>query len=117
NITDTAFTVTWVSTNKYVGTIYAKEGKDWQVWQPQQTGEIFYDDRDVELNEIGEYTQVPEGVKERYTHHVTVRNLKPETDYSIRVGGGLIGKEIHPEVRTGQLVEELNTPDPGYGSV
>ncbi len=120
NVTDTAVTVSWISDEPYVGGIIFQEGQKarWPVLFAQSVGEFAYDDRDVELNSEGFYIQVSGGLKQRYTHHVTLRNLKPETDYSIRVMGAINGKEMSvTTVQTRDLIEDLQTPDPGYGMI
>jgi Purple acid Phosphatase, N-terminal domain len=119
NVTDTAFTITWVSDDAYVSKVYFQEsGKSWPMIFAQSGKEVAYDDRDVELNADAEYVQVEGGIKERFTHHITIRNLAPEKEYSFRIGGRINGKE--PEVNkasTKPIAEDINTPDPGYGKI
>lgn len=119
NVTESAFAVTWRSDDPYVGNIVYKEGTG--AWLPlfaQLGRDKAWDDRDVELNNEGEYIEIEEGVKDRYTHHASVRGLKPETEYSFRVGGMINGKGTDVEsVTTKAINEELSTPDPGYGHV
>lgn len=120
NVTDTAFTLTWVSDKEYDGKVYYQEGaKAWPTIFAQSGKEIAYDDRDVELNKDGEYELKGESAKKRYTHHVTLRNLKPETEYTLRIGGRINGKEPVKDlkVKTSKLIEDLKTPDPAYGKV
>ncbi len=119
NITDTALTVAWVSDEPYVGKIAYREASEaWPAFLPQSGATVASDDRDIELNSEGEYVVVEGGEKARYTHHVTLRNLKPETEYSFRVvaGFGVTEMEI-TNASTRPLIEELRTPDPAYGRV
>jgi hypothetical protein len=118
NITDTAFTVTWVSDDPYIGRIVYQEGEIWRPMFAQHGLAFAWDDRDVELNELGEYVEVREGAKERYTHHVTIKNLKPDTVYSFRIGGSINGKAMSASVtKTRKIIEGLNAPDPAYGQI
>jgi len=119
NVTDSALTVTWVSDNPYVGRIFYKEGEASFSGVFAQSGAMqSWDDRDVELNKDNQYVQIDGGAKARYTHHVTVRDLKPEATYSFRVGGTLSGKEGEiKSAMTMKLREQLNQPDPAYGKV
>lgn len=60
------------------------------------------------------------------THHVTLKNLKPETAYYYRISTGLHlyryyleedKKQILPSIKTGPVLEELSVPEPVYGQV
>lgn len=119
NITESAFTLTWTSDDQYIGGVVFKEASDsWTPILSQYNFEHFSDDRDVELNEEGEYVEVEAGAQERYTHHVSVYGLTPETEYEVRVTGAIIGKD--PEVGTITTIainDDLKTPDPAYGFV
>jgi hypothetical protein len=118
NITDSGFTVTWVSDDPYVGrVVFQEDDKTWPAIFSQNGKEMAYDDRDVKLNENGTYVQQDSGVIPRYTHHVTVRNVSPRTTYSLRVAGTINGKEIPLKVTTKEIIEDLNTPDPAYGKI
>ncbi len=118
NVTDTAFTLTWVSESPYVGSVVYKEGASWPALFAQSGAKVSFDDRDVELDKDGNYVTVTTGAKERFTHHVTIRNLKPETEYSFRVGGRINGKSAEvTTAKTRALIEDIKTPDPGYGKV
>jgi hypothetical protein len=119
NITDTSFAVSWISDDTYEGQVVFKEGSsNWPVLFAQSGTEIAYEDKDVELNQSGEYVIKDTGLKDRFIHHVTIKNLKPETVYSFRVKGLVNGKsgEID-QVSTISIIEDLNTPDPAYGKV
>jgi len=118
NITDTAFTATWISDSRYSGSIYIKEGNGkWPVLFAQSGKKAFYDDRDLELNVSGQYSLVSGGSKPRYTHHITVRNLKPTTLYSLRIGGIINGRDFPNSIITKDVAKSINVPDPAYGLI
>lgn len=119
NVTESAFTLVWTSEDQYVGEVVVKKASE--SWSPvfAQSGlDKFSDDRDVELNDEGEYVEVEGGAVDRYTHHVTIRELEPETEYMVRVAGKFNGKDPETEnVTTIAINEDLKTPDPAYGKV
>jgi hypothetical protein len=119
NLTDTAFTVTWVSDSPYVGQIAYQEGDGyWPAFFAQADKKFARDDRDIELAQDATYVLRAEGAKERYTHHVTVRDLKPNTKYAFRIAGAINGHDTRfPYIYTRELITDLNTPDPAYGKV
>lgn len=119
NITDTGVTIVWTSEDAYVGKIYYQEAnKPWRPLLSQAGQDGAYDDRDIEINQDGEYAIVSGGARKRHTHHVTLRDLKPDTKYNFRIGGVINGKEGDiSEFTTLPLVEGLRSPDPGYGLV
>lgn len=118
NVTDTAFTLTWISDSPYVGSVVYHEGTGWPMLFAQAGKSIAYDDRDVQLDKEGNYVAVEAGPRERFTHHVTIRNLKPETEYSFRIGGRINGKDAEiTKAKTRVLIEDIKTPDPGYGKL
>lgn len=119
NLTDSAFTVTWISDTPYAGAIAYKEGNgDWGSFFAQSGSNTAQDDRDVELNSSNKLVTVEGGAKDRHTHHVTVRDLKPDTEYSFRIAGSINGKSLEiSSVKTKKLIEDIKTPNPGYGKV
>jgi hypothetical protein len=119
NVTDTAFTLTWVSDTPYIGrVVYQKSSENWPALFAQAGKQLAYDDRDVEISTDGNYVQVEAGAQPRYTHHVTVRNLQPETEYSFRVAGAMNGKQAEIATsKTLSIIEDITTPDPAYGKV
>lgn len=119
NITESAFTVVWGSDQPYAGNIIYKEGESsWPIILAQSGQKVASDDRDSELSLKGEYKIVDAGTKDRYTHHVTIRGLKPETQYSFRIGGKINGKDADIKtVKTAAVNESISTPDPAYGKV
>ncbi len=121
NLTDTSFTLVWTSEKPYIGKVVVKESSQqgWSQLFAQRNLDIFYDDRDVKLNQEGNYVQVESGAKKRFSHYVTVRNLRPETNYLFRVVGAINGKDPldNSQVTTLSIFEDIYTPDPGYGKV
>jgi hypothetical protein len=71
NLNENSFTVSWESTLQETGSLLYGETPD-QIETPAN------DDRDGVLSEDGEY----------YTHHVTVKNLAPETTYYYKIKSG-----------------------------
>lgn len=104
NITDSAMTITWVSEDKYTGVIYYQESDNpWPRIFAQAGKDKAYDDR---------------GRQKRHTHHVTLRDLKPETKYTFRIGGKINGKQAKiTDVYTLPIRDDLYTPNSAYGTV
>jgi len=119
NITDSSITITWVSDTPYIGRVAVTEKTD-KLSQLLVgfAGQIAYDTRDIELNTDNSYSQIQTGAQARYTHHVTVRNLKPETDYYFKVLGIFLGKEAPiSTLKTKPLQMEVKLPYSAYGKV
>jgi|GEM_PF-3097964 len=126
NITDSGASVSWYSEKEGVAKVYVKEkGKgSWGVPLVGFTSEeIFYDDRDVDQNNEGEYVLDEGGAEKRKMHHVSIRGLEPEKEYEVKVGGTVLLKSKDadkadlPMIKTGKIIEDLKTPDPVYGKV
>jgi len=118
NLTDSAFTVTWISDTKYAGDLIYQQGNNWPMVFAQSNKTHAYDDRDVEINNQGQFVQVAGGLKLRYTHIVTIRNLSPKIEYSVRLAGAINGKDLDLGlIKTNQIVADLKTPDPAYGKI
>lgn len=104
NITDSAVTIIWNSDKSYIPVVTDEKGQM-----------RYYDDRDVELNNQGEYLK-SDRVKKRHTHHVTVRNLRPNQSYKFFLKGNVYKKAL-VSVETEPLNDNLVTPNPAYGKV
>jgi hypothetical protein len=119
NVTDSAFTVTWVSDEPYEGRIYYQEAdKNWPLLFAQLGRDVAYDDRNVSQNDEGDYFLDEDKVRDRYTHHVTLRNLEPATDFEFRVGGLINGKNLSVDKTTTlPVLSDVSTPDPAYGRI
>ncbi len=76
NVTDSSFTVSWVTDNKTPG--YIRYGT-----QPSDLTQTITDDRDQISGSVGLFK----------THHVTIRSLSPNTTYFFKVGTGT--KELY----------------------
>lgn len=71
NITDTSFTVSWLTDSSTPG--YVRSGTS-----PSTLTITTTDDRDQATGSIGKFT----------THHITVRSLTPQTKYYFKIGTG-----------------------------
>ena len=127
NITDTGVSVTWFTDEKSYSTLLVrKKGEGLTDFTPvyaQLTAEKFYDDRDMEQNDDGEYVLKDAGQEKRFSHHVSLRGLSPETEYEFAIAGkvGVIKRdddgEKFPSFKTFKIAENLKTPDPVYSRV
>ncbi|MFW5702559.1 MAG: fibronectin type III domain-containing protein [Candidatus Dojkabacteria bacterium] len=119
NQTATSMSLVWQSEKPYEGKVYYKEGSSLSQMFSVLSAEVAYDDRNLELDEAGEYVLLPEADRKmRHTHHVTLRNLKPQTTYSFLLGGNVSGTKFDvPNSVTLAVEEDLATPDPAYGEV
>jgi len=119
NLTDSAFTLVWQSNSPYLGEVVFSEGTaSWPILFAQAGKSYAQDDRNVELNQSGEYMKLAGEQKQRYSHHVTIRDLKPDTDYNFRVGGRINGKSGSVvSSKTLTLRDSIATPDPAYGKI
>lgn len=102
NITDTSFTVSWITAKEVSGFIkIKKEGEE----------RVFADDRDQLSGQIGKFT----------THYVTVKNLSPSQKYLFWIGSGgkIFDSEGKPfEAATGSTISQPPpSADPAYGQV
>lgn len=109
NITDSGFTLVWTSKNQYAPTLlYKEKGGAWLPILSQRQGKSELDDRD---------RATPNSKVERYSHHVSIGKLKPNSEYEFRIQGLWRGRGFAKTVKTLPLKDKLNTPDPAYGSV
>lgn len=127
NLTDSGVTITWYTDEPSEGIVYVRE-KSEGTWSKlpvlsKRGLEAFHDDRDMVQNNEGMYVLKESGSQERRTHHVTVRALKPETEYQFRIASGLgtTDKDAFDNklvsFTTPTVTEELRLPDPAYGNV
>lgn len=142
NVTPTSVTVSWSTNSKSSASIYAVEkGSFLPVSLHPINRELNYDSRDVEKAEIESIDTIEQRVMEddeklssddfdvkvtkrgRYTtHHVQVRNLNPNTEYSFLVGDSILFRKVKDNsgassVKTTEISDDLKTPSPTYGSV
>lgn len=134
NLTDTGATVTWYTEEKTIGKVYIQEESSESSWTKlpifsQLSKDTFYDDRDIEqstdpnVDLKNEWTIKEDGLQKRNTHHVTLRNLKPDTEYKFRMGGVIKTITIDKDgedlttFTTQELIDDIKIPDPAYGKV
>ena len=144
NVTSRSATISWVTEGAEPGEVLVKEGG---VSLPIRVGTsgmvVGYDDRDYSNAELQTAEKTQENISEsgditgddietevvvtelgRYwSHHVTVRNLDPETEYEFLVGDGLVFEKVKTvdteinEISTLVEPENIETPIPAYGIV
>ncbi len=128
NVGKNSFTVTWTSKEPYIGEIYCldeMESQDFsnflaRILHPESNKKIHTDDRDSNpliFKEISlEESSFP---KKRYTHFVTIENLKPLTKYEIRLAGLVSAVNLPDEIAQVQTLEnEVGLiPEPAYGYI
>lgn len=144
NITDRAVTISWVTTVRSPGMAIVTNDSGRRIGLFKGDSQYGYDDRDVVVAEEklaeenlkrvskGDTTVRFEDLKIEsgsvrkgwyYTHHVTITDLEPDSQYSVMVGNGLFFRQVadsirgNDTVRTHVLLDSLQTPDPVYGKV
>lgn len=120
NLTDSSATITWISDNAYQGAVIYQESDNWPVVFAQLGKKFYEDDRDNE--ELIKQTPVLElgtpANNYRNTHHVTISGLRADSTYYFRIAGVINGKAAEiKSFTTGQIPEDIKTPDPAYGQV
>ncbi|TSC88746.1 MAG: hypothetical protein G01um10145_772 [Microgenomates group bacterium Gr01-1014_5] len=91
NISDNSFSVSWVTPDKQnLGFLAYGE--------TERLGNSASDDRDTS------------GTQERYTHHVSLKNLLPSTNYFFKIGSG--SKEYDNDSSSYQITTAPTTTDP-----
>ncbi len=100
NVSDTAFSVSWVTAKATSG--YVKYNED----RLASSELVVSDDRDQDKGSIGSY----------FTHLVSVRGLKASTNYKIKIGSG---KSLGSEsvVTTGMTLRNPPPADVVYGQI
>ncbi|MEK7091187.1 MAG: fibronectin type III domain-containing protein [Patescibacteria group bacterium] len=98
NVADTSFVVSWVTDKSTSGYVQYNGGL------------VVSDDRDQERGEIGNY----------FTHLVTIKALKSDTNYSFKIGSGKslydnLGKSY--QITTASAVSQVPAADVAYGQV
>lgn len=102
NLSGSSLTVSWITSKPTSGFISFGE--------TPSLNQTSLDDRDVETGKAGIYQ----------THHVTLTNLKPETEYFFKIGSGqkLFGKNGEEfQVKTASKFTSSSVSDPTYGQV
>lgn len=146
NITDRSATISWSTTTPSVGMVIVKEGDILLPVRITSMGsDLHYDDRDyndaekalaeesaanaannengaVKVEDLKTDVKVKNNEK-YYVHHVTVKGLKPETEYSFMVGNGNIfvkgsaANDIGDSFKTYAELGDITVPDPAYGLI
>lgn len=94
NLTDSSATITWITENKEKGIVlYSDQNNFSNNYLDIINKKRAFDDRDVFNTEIvteleNEYVE-PKNIGKYYVHHVTIKNLDPETQYYFRISDGL----------------------------
>jgi len=115
NVSNTAFTLTWESTNAYVGKLsYKEENANWPAVFNDKS--ITIDERDQVQTKQGTYVQIANPIP-RYTHYVTISNLTPNTNYQLRIMGHFLGKQLNLTTLKTLPDITLKVPDPVYGRI
>lgn len=105
NVTDTSFTVSWITAKSTSGFVqYGPAGSDPDL--------VVSDERDLRSGSVGNY----------FTHYVNVQGLTASTDYEFKIGSGRglfgqNGSDIVHKIRTGPTISETPTADVAYGQV
>lgn len=102
NLSDTSFTVTWITDASTAGFL--------EYGTTSNPENVASDDRDVVTGEIGSFN----------VHHVTVRDLQPQTTYYFKInsGGSSFDNNGKPyEVITGPVLTPPDESEVAYGLV
>ena len=145
NVSSSSFTVSWTTKSPTKGAVRVIESKNnlpiaFNVFER----DIYNDTRDVRVSELIAAQETAEkvwnsdsfGVKvsdfvtervvtERgtyYTHHIQVKGLDQEKEYSVMVGDGLLflnSKNFSDQksIKTNTIPEAMDTPLPAYGQI
>jgi hypothetical protein len=123
NISGGTATITWVTNTEVKGFVYYGEDDTFSPFLPFLFKNVEYDDRDVELVEVNTEEVISEdGLQFRYTHHVTLEGLDPETTYYYRISNnGVWGRDRSSAdkalvpFKTDPVYNNLVAPEPVYG--
>ena len=103
NISDSSFTVSWVTERATSG--YVKYGEEQE--EPEL---IVSDERDQQKGSVENY----------FTHYVVIQGLKPETGYEFEIGSGRnlynLGEELY-RAETAPAITETPDADVAYGKI
>ena len=145
NITSSSVTVSWNTKSPISSCVIVNKDKGFFPINILGLGkERFYDTRDVTKAELEASEKTTENISngdgmevsmsdvvteikvsqkgKYYTHHVTVKNLDPESEYSFMIGDELLFKRVKDinsvmTVSTNPVPDGVVTPVPAYGSV
>lgn len=144
NVSSSSVTVSWSTKTPISSSVMVTEGEKHIPVAVVLEGEKFFDTRDVTNAELLAAQQTARNMFENdsltatiddfetdiivtdrgsyYTHHVTVKGLDPETEYSFLVGDRYLFRSVTDvndlaTVKTLEVLDEVLTPVPAYGSV
>jgi len=144
NVTSRSATISWVTDSAEPGMVVYKEGNTiLPIWISKYGMGNGYDDRDYSNAELEAADKTQENISESegitaedieteivvtnlgtyWSHHVTIRNLDPETEYEFMVGDGLVFEKANTVDTEDSVVstlkedDEIRTPVPAYGIV
>lgn len=102
NIQDTSAAISWITSRSTAGHVqYGEKGG---------VDVVVSDDRDLEQGTVGQYL----------THHVTLKGLKPATQYYFKIGSGKKTYDNQGDlytIRTGSTIANTPSADVIYGQV
>ena len=102
NITDRSLTISWITKRPIKGyVLYGK--RKWQIVIPV-------------LNFLTAKRVADDHRKTETVHHVTLKNLEPETPYYLRIISGIRQYDLGV-ISTGPVLENLSSPSPVFGQV
>lgn len=114
NLTSNSITITWTTDEAVFGKVIWGEDNNFYPFVENINKSVSFDDRDVDENESGQYVIVEEGMKKRFTHSITIRDLDPEKQYFFKIGSDKRYFNL-TSFRTLSLLEDINTPEALYG--
>jgi len=144
NVTSRSATISWVTETPESGEVIFKKGSFFSPFLISTIGSnVGYDDRDYSNAELEvanttfenmagsgnsnsgdiETEVVVTKLGKYWSHHVTIRNLNPETEYEFMVGDGLIFEKANIVDTENNIIktkiedDEIRTPVPAYGIV
>ncbi len=112
NVTDTSATLVWTTDKEAFGNVEVSNSESGKI--------VYYDERDLEVNDKGEYTFIPSIARPRFSHFVILRNLLPEKMYSFSINVNGISRKVEggsSSFTTHPTLGSLSNPDPVYGKV
>jgi hypothetical protein len=144
NVTSSSVTVSWNTEKAIPASVRVFEGDRVIPFSIYHNNDRFFDTRDVKEAELLAVQQTSDnivenddlavsaddfqtdvvvtGMGEYYTHHVTITNLKPKTEYSFMVGDRYVYREVKDVdgdtvVSTLEVPQNVRSPLPAYGTV
>jgi len=144
NVTSSSVTVSWNTKSPMSATAVYKKGDGGFINLFGIGKQVFYDTRDLVKAELKAVEQTSKNIAKSddisvsmsevktegkvtdkgkyYTHHVEIKGLDPETEYSFFVGDDLLYRAIKDVdgktvIKTSKVSESVKTPVPAYSSV